>query len=96
MNPIQYSAAELAERFGLGVHGDARRVVSGVGTLAGADATELSFLSNGKYTAQLTSTRAGVVVVSEENLGDCPTTALIARDPYVSYARIAALFERLP
>ncbi|MEO7051503.1 MAG: UDP-3-O-(3-hydroxymyristoyl)glucosamine N-acyltransferase [Rhodanobacter sp.] len=96
MNAIHYSAAELAERFNLGVHGDAQRVVSGVGTLAGADATELSFLSNRKYTAQLASTRAGVVVVSEEHLAACPTTALIARDPYVSYARIAALFERQP
>jgi UDP-3-O-[3-hydroxymyristoyl] glucosamine N-acyltransferase len=96
MNAIHYSAAELAERFGLGVHGDAKRVVSGVGTLAGAGNTELSFLSNSKYAAQLASTRAGVVVVREENLAGCPTTALIARDPYVTYARIAALFERLP
>jgi UDP-3-O-[3-hydroxymyristoyl] glucosamine N-acyltransferase len=37
-----------------------------------------------------------VVVLREENLADCPTTALVARDPYVAYARIAALFERLP
>jgi UDP-3-O-[3-hydroxymyristoyl] glucosamine N-acyltransferase len=27
---------------------------------------------------------------------DCPTAALIAKDPYVAYAKIAALFERLP
>ncbi|CAM5508618.1 UDP-3-O-acylglucosamine N-acyltransferase OS=Rhodanobacter lindaniclasticus OX=75310 GN=lpxD PE=3 SV=1 [Rhodanobacter lindaniclasticus] len=37
-----------------------------------------------------------MVVLREENLADCPTTALIAKDPYVAYARIAALFERLP
>ncbi len=96
MNAIYYSVAELAERFDLDVQGDAARVVRGVGTLAGADADELSFLSNSKYTAQLASTRAGVVVVRREDLADCPTTALIAKDPYVAYARIAALFERLP
>jgi len=96
MNAIHYSAAELAERFGLDVRGDGTRMVSGVGTLGGAGATELSFLSNSKYTAQLLSTGAGVVVLREENLADCPTTALIAKDPYVAYARIAALFERLP
>ncbi len=96
MNAIHYSVAELAERFDLGVQGDPARIVSGVGTLAGADTTELSFLSNSKYTAQLASTRAGAVVVRRENLADCPTTALIAKDPYVAYARIAALFERLP
>jgi UDP-3-O-[3-hydroxymyristoyl] glucosamine N-acyltransferase len=96
MDPIHYSVAELAERFGLEVRGDGARMVSGVGTLGGASTSELSFLSNGKYTAQLLSTRAGVVVLREENLADCPTTALVARDPYVAYARIAALFERLP
>jgi UDP-3-O-[3-hydroxymyristoyl] glucosamine N-acyltransferase len=96
MDPIHYSVAELAERFGLEVRGDGARMVSGVGTLGGASASELSFLSNGKYTAQLLSTRAGVVVLREENLADCPATALVAKDPYVAYARIAALFERLP
>ncbi|TAL93440.1 MAG: UDP-3-O-(3-hydroxymyristoyl)glucosamine N-acyltransferase [Rhodanobacter sp.] len=96
MNAIHYSVAELAERFGLGIHGDAARVVMGVSTLKSADDTKLGFLSNGKYTAQLLSTRAGVVVLRQENLADCPTTALLARDPYVAYARIAALFERLP
>ncbi|MGB3839891.1 MAG: UDP-3-O-(3-hydroxymyristoyl)glucosamine N-acyltransferase [Rhodanobacter sp.] len=96
MNAIHYSAAELAARFGLDVRGDGARMVSGVGTLGGAGASELSFLSNSKYTAQLLSTRAGVVVLREENLADCPATALIARDPYVAYARIAALFEHLP
>jgi UDP-3-O-[3-hydroxymyristoyl] glucosamine N-acyltransferase len=96
MDPIHYSVAELAERFGLEVRGDGARMVSGVGTLGGASTSELSFLSNGKYTAQLLSSRAGVVVLREENLADCPTTALVARDPYVAYARIAALFERLP
>jgi UDP-3-O-[3-hydroxymyristoyl] glucosamine N-acyltransferase len=96
MDPIHYSVAELAERFGLEVRGDGARMVSGVGTLGGASTSELSFLSNGKYTAQLLSTRAGVVVLREENLADCPTTALVAKDPYVAYARIAALFEHLP
>ncbi|MEO6799037.1 MAG: UDP-3-O-(3-hydroxymyristoyl)glucosamine N-acyltransferase [Rhodanobacter sp.] len=96
MNAIHYSVAELAERFGLGIHGDGARVVSGVGTLAGAAGSDLTFLSNSKYTAQLLSTRAGAVVLREDNLADCPTSALVARDPYVAYARIAALFERLP
>ncbi|HZX72481.1 MAG TPA: UDP-3-O-(3-hydroxymyristoyl)glucosamine N-acyltransferase [Rhodanobacter sp.] len=96
MNAIHYSVAELAERFGLGVHGDGTRMLAGVGTLAGAGSSELSFLSNSKYTAQLLSTQAGAVVLLEENLADCPTNALVAKDPYVAYARIAALFERLP
>jgi UDP-3-O-[3-hydroxymyristoyl] glucosamine N-acyltransferase len=96
MSAINYTVAELAERFGLSFSGDGARVIDGVGTLAGAGPSQLSFLSNSKYTAQLAAARAGVVVLREENLADCPTAALVARDPYVAYARIAALFERLP
>ena len=96
MSAVNYTVAELAERFGLTFNGDGTRVIDGVGTLAGAGPSELSFLSNSKYTAQLAATRAGVVVLRGENLADCPSAALVAGDPYVAYARIAALFERLP
>jgi UDP-3-O-[3-hydroxymyristoyl] glucosamine N-acyltransferase len=91
-----YSLSELAERFELSLEGDGARVIDGVGTLAGAAPSQLSFLSNSKYTSQLAATRAGVVLLRTENLADCPTAALIAKDPYIAYARIAALFERLP
>ncbi|OOG45751.1 UDP-3-O-(3-hydroxymyristoyl)glucosamine N-acyltransferase [Rhodanobacter sp. C01] len=91
-----YSLAELAERFGLTSHGDPGIRLDGVGTLAGAGPTQLSFLSNSKYTAQLAVTRAGVVVLREEDLANCSVAALVAADPYVAYAKIAALFERLP
>ncbi|WP_027493675.1 UDP-3-O-(3-hydroxymyristoyl)glucosamine N-acyltransferase [Rhodanobacter sp. OR444] len=96
MSAINYTVTELAERFGLGLSGDGARLIDGVGTLAGAGPGQLSFLSNSKYSAQLAATRAGVVVLREENLADCPTAALLARDPYVAYAKIAVLFERLP
>lgn len=96
MSEHNYTVAELAERFGFAAHGDGARRIGGVGTLAAAQPDQLSFLSNSKYTAQLKATQAGVVVLREENLGDCPTAALVVADPYVAYAKIAALFERLP
>ena len=96
MRVIQYTAIELAERFGLMIRGDGSRLIDGVGTLAGAGPSQLTFLSNSKYANQLASTSAGVVVLCEADSAGCPATALIARDPYVTYAKIAALFERLP
>jgi len=96
MSVIQYTAIELAERFELVVKGDGTRLIDGVGTLAGASPSQLTFLSNSKYANQLAATRAGVVVLREADSTDCPATALIARDPYVTYAKIAALFEHLP
>ena len=96
MSHFHITVAELAERFGLEFRGDGARVIDGVATLASAGPSQLSFLSNSKYAAQLTGTSAGVVVMREEHVADSPVAALVARDPYVSYAKIAVLFERQP
>ena len=87
------SVEDLARRFALDVRGDVSRAVEGVGTLAGAGPGQLAFLANPKYRSQLATTGAGVVVLREEDAAGFPGTALIARDPYAAFAKIAALFE---
>ena len=97
MSPLpSHTLADLAERFGLRLRGDGGRRIGGVATLANAGAGQLAFLSNGRYAAQLAATGAGAVILREEHLADCPVDALIAADPYVAYAKIAALYERQP
>lgn len=93
---IAYSLAELAERFELTLHGDPTVQIGGVATLAGATPQQLSFLSNNKYVPLLATTRAGAVILTERDLPSCKTAALVAPDPYVAYAKVAALFERAP
>ncbi|WP_297830048.1 UDP-3-O-(3-hydroxymyristoyl)glucosamine N-acyltransferase [Thermomonas sp.] len=88
-----FPASGLAERFGLVLRG-ANRDVSGVATLSAATQEHLSFLANPRYRSQLESTRAGVVVLRESDADACPGTALLAADPYVAFARIAALFAQ--
>lgn len=88
--------AGLAERFGLQVHGDPSVRVSGVGTLAHAGPGQLTFLANPKYRSQLTGTAAAAVVMRAADAEGFPGTALLARDPYVAFAKIAALFEPAP
>jgi UDP-3-O-[3-hydroxymyristoyl] glucosamine N-acyltransferase len=87
---------DLAARFGLELRGDPQRSIHGVGTLANATADQLGFLANSRYRAQLASTAAGAVVVrasdADEFVGRGPAL-LVAEDPYVAFARIAALFE---
>ena len=96
MSTPHFTATELADRFGLSLHGDPQRTITGVATLAGAGPEQLSFLSSGKYAAQLAATRAGLVVLREEDRAACPADALVASDPYLAYARIATLFEPMP
>lgn len=91
-----HTAAELGRRFGLQVHGDDSVAVTGVGTLAGAQPGQLAFLANSRYRGQLAQTRASVVVMREADAAGHAGTALVARDPYASFAKIAALFEPQP
>ena len=95
MTAVVHRTSELATRFGLELRGPDREV-AGVGTLADADETRLGFLANPRYRSQLAGTRAGVVVLREADADAFNGTALIARDPYVAFARIAALFESQP
>jgi len=84
-----YRLGELAERFGLELRGDAAHCVDGVATLAAAGPTQLAFLANSAYRAQMRGTLAGAVVLREADAAECPGAALVARDPYVAYAKIA-------
>ena len=93
---MSYRLGELAERFQLALHGDGSGRITGVNTLAGATPDQLAFFANGKYRAQLEGTSAGAVVLDAGHLPACPSPALVADDPHVAFARIAALFERAP
>ncbi|MDR2872294.1 MAG: UDP-3-O-(3-hydroxymyristoyl)glucosamine N-acyltransferase [Xanthomonadaceae bacterium] len=93
MNTPSYTANELAERFSLQLHGNGDIRVSGVATLARAGRTQLAFLSNAHYRRQLADTHAGIVVLNAEDAEAVSGTALVAKNPYVAFAKIAALFE---
>ncbi|HEY0801838.1 MAG TPA: LpxD N-terminal domain-containing protein, partial [Steroidobacteraceae bacterium] len=86
-----YSLGELAVRFGLELRGDPALRVSHVATLAQATEGSLSFLANSRYRKHLGNTRASAVVVSPSDVDACPVAALVDRNPYLAYARIATL-----
>ncbi|MBS0383110.1 MAG: UDP-3-O-(3-hydroxymyristoyl)glucosamine N-acyltransferase [Proteobacteria bacterium] len=91
-----YRIDELARRFGLEARGDATRVIRGVAPLAHAQCDQLAFLANPRYASDLACTRAGVVVLRAEHADASPVPVLVASDPYLAYARLAALFEHAP
>lgn len=96
MGQASYSAAELAERFGLELLGDGAVRVHGVGTLARAKAGELAFLANSRYRGQLAESQASVVAMRAEDAAGYAGTALVTRDPYAAFAKMSALFEARP
>jgi UDP-3-O-[3-hydroxymyristoyl] glucosamine N-acyltransferase len=95
-NSSQYSLADLSARFELELRGDGAHRINGVGTLSEAGNTQITFLANPGYRKQLGDTRAGAVILQERDAANCPTNCLVARDPYLAYARLATLFDPRP
>lgn len=87
--------AELAARLGAELHGDPECEVEGVGVLQDARPGQLSFLANPKYRRYLSDTGASAVIVGPDDLAHCNTNALVSANPYLSYARAAALLHPL-
>lgn len=90
---VSFSLRELAERFELEYSGDPEVRVTGVCSLLPGFPGRLGFLSNPKFRAQLAQTQASIVVLAARDAEVARTSALIARDPYLAYARIAGLFD---
>jgi UDP-3-O-[3-hydroxymyristoyl] glucosamine N-acyltransferase len=88
--------AELAVRFGCELRGDPETTVDRVAPLDDASAGALAFLANPKYLKHLKTTRAGAVVLDAASAASCPVPALIATNPYATYARIAQVLYPQP
>jgi UDP-3-O-[3-hydroxymyristoyl] glucosamine N-acyltransferase len=90
---------ELAQRFKAGmpeleIAGDPATVIRGVCTLSPGEPGCLAFLANPRYRAQLAATKAAAVVLGRRDAAGYTGNALIAKDPYLVFARIAASFDR--
>ena len=87
------SLGELAVRFGCELRGEPEVLVDSVGTLARANTRAVAFLANPRYRRLLASTRAGAVVLDRRSAAHCPVAALVADNPYATYARIAGVLH---
>jgi UDP-3-O-[3-hydroxymyristoyl] glucosamine N-acyltransferase len=87
------SLADLATQFGCELIGDPSVTVTRVATLSGADDQCVSFLSNPAYRDQLSNTRAAAVILRACDEPACPVASLIDPNPYLLYARVAAVLH---
>ncbi|TXI83413.1 MAG: UDP-3-O-(3-hydroxymyristoyl)glucosamine N-acyltransferase [Cupriavidus sp.] len=92
---------QLATENGAQVVGDPNLAVGGLAPLDQAGPSDLSFLSNPLYLAQAVASGAGAIIVSNADLERIRAEGhadgrnwLVARNPYVCFARIAQRFDR--
>ena len=89
----KYRLAQIVERFGGEIIGDAQTPISQVATLESATAQHIGFLSHGKYRKQLAGTRAGAVILSKANSGLTQLPRIVCDDPYLYFAKVSSLFN---
>lgn len=72
--------------------------LSGVAPLQAAGPLEVSFLDNRRYAGVLRASRAGAVIVHPVMRDQVPpgTVAIVTAEPYLGWARVAALFHPAP
>jgi UDP-3-O-[3-hydroxymyristoyl] glucosamine N-acyltransferase len=88
-----FSLAELAGQFGGTVIGDAAVRIRQVAPLETAGPDDLSFLTNRKYQKLLSTTRAAAVLLAQDSADATQLPRIVCKNPYASYARIAALIN---
>lgn len=88
--------AELASRCGGEVRGDATTRVQRVATIQNAASGSIAFLANPKYRRYLAETGASAVILSPEDAAEWQGPALVTKNPYVLYARVAAALSPPP
>jgi len=93
---MAFTLAELAEQAGGTVQGDSQRRITGIASLERAESGDITFFSNSRHHRQLAATRAAAVILREGDRAACPVDAVVVADPYLAYARVAALFAPQP
>ena len=86
-----YTLGELALHIKAEPVGDANCVIERVATLSNAGQGDITFLSNTRYKNFLQTTNASAVIISQQHRPLLNTNGLVADDPYVAYAKVAAL-----
>lgn len=87
-----WTLAQLAEQFSLELKGEGGTAISGVSSLSPGKQGCITFLANPKLRELLLTTQAAAVIVGKRDAAALKT-GLVAPDPYLAYARIAALFD---
>lgn len=87
---------DLARHLEAQLHGDGEMLITGVASIQSAIAGQVTFMVNPRYREQLTACEASAVVITQNYLPLVKCAALVVKDPYLSYARMAQILDTTP
>jgi UDP-3-O-[3-hydroxymyristoyl] glucosamine N-acyltransferase len=91
-----YRLSDIVEKLGGRVAGDSGVRITQVATLENAQPDQISFLANSKYRAQLASTKAGAVILSEKDADATSLPRIISDNAYAYFAKVSSLLNPAP
>jgi UDP-3-O-[3-hydroxymyristoyl] glucosamine N-acyltransferase len=92
---MAWTLAQLAERVGGEVVGDAGRAIAGIRTLRAAGPEHLAFLTSGRYLAEARTSRAGALLVGARH-AELAVDQLVVPNAPAALARLIELFHPAP
>lgn len=94
MVPIRL--ADLAQKLDAQLQGDGNIIITGIAPMHLAKEGQITFLSDSRYLPQLAKCKAAAVVLKQKDLPDSNIAALVVKDPYLAYARLAQILDTTP
>ena len=88
--------ADLAEQLDAELHGDGDIVITGVASMQSAQTGNITFMVNPKYREHLGTCQASAVVMTQDDLPFAKSAALVVKNPYLTYARMAQILDTTP
>ena len=91
-----YSLREIAAQLGGEIVGSESVRISRVASLANAESGQISFLTDSRYRALLTKTRASAVIVAPADRDATILPRIVTDNPYAYFARVSDLLNPAP
>ena len=88
--------SDLAGQLDAELHGDGDIVITGVASMQSAIAGHITFMVNPKYREHLADCQASAVVMTQDDLPFAKSAALVVKNPYLTYARMAQILDTTP
>lgn len=96
MSRPAFRLAELAERIGATLAGNPDTPIDRVASLVAAGPGAISFFTGGRRDAELAATRASAVILTEADAARFHGDKVVARDPYLGFARVSQILNPPP
>jgi UDP-3-O-[3-hydroxymyristoyl] glucosamine N-acyltransferase len=89
-----YTLGEIAKFIDAKLIGDTDTKITSIASAVSAKNDQLTYIVSQQYRQDLIASKAGVVILNEDLLSECPTNALVVDDVYLAFAKVTHYFKK--